>query len=250
VDLQLYFRVLWRFRLIMALGIILACVLSFLSYARISFKNGSPQVTYRQSETYQANSLLFLTQPGFPYGYTVLPLNPTKVGTGSAELVPRYADVGRFAGLAAYYAPFVRSDQYVTMLRHRTQVRGVVNAVSFIDPVSHASQPFITLSGFAKNAEDAVALSNVGSRTLIDYVKRQQDANNIPKSQRVAVQILSQAGGANISTARKTTTPIVVFLTVLLAAIGLSFVLENLRPRVRSVATLEEERPVAARRPA
>jgi hypothetical protein len=200
--------------------------------------------------TYQANSLLFLTQKGFPYGYTVLPYDPTKVGSGQAQLVPRYADVNRFAGLSAYYAPFVRSDQYTAMLARETRAPGVVNANAIVDPVHGTAEPFITLSGYSTNARDAVTLANIGSKTLINYVTAQQNANNIPASQRVVLQVLSKAESAAVSTGRKKTTPIVVFLTVLLAAVGISFVLENLRPRVRSVQALEEERPVAARRPA
>jgi hypothetical protein len=55
-----------------------------------------------------------------------------------------------------------------------------------------------------------------------------------------------------VSAPRKKTTPIVVFLTVLLAAIGLAFVLENLRPRIRALAAEEEQQALAAgaRRPA
>jgi len=250
VDLQLYFRVLWRFRWIMAVGIVLAIVLSFLSLARLTVSHGSPKVTYRQSETYQATVLLFLTQKGFPYGYTVLPYNPTKLGAAGATLVSRYADAGRFAQLSTYYAPFTHSDAYARMLRQRTQAKGVVDATAVVDPVHGVSEPFIRLNGFATNSKNAVALANMGAQTLIDYVVRLQAANKVPAAQRVELQVLSKANAATVATGRKMTTPIVVFLTVLLAAIGLSFILENLRPRVRPVQTLEDERQVQARRPA
>ncbi len=46
---------------------------------------------------------------------------------------------------------------------------------------------------------------------------------------------------------RSKTVPIVVFLTVMLAVIGLAFILENLRPRVRPVADVSD--PQAAPRP-
>jgi hypothetical protein len=250
MDLQLYFRVLWRFRLIMALGLILACVLSFLSFARVSFGHGSPKVSYRQTETWKATSLLFITQSGFPYGYTVLPSNPTKLADGTTQLVPRYADPSRFSQLATYYAPFVRSDAFLTLLRQRTHVRGLVDAQVVLDPAHFQPEPFISLYGFATNRADAVTLANAAGDNLTSYILRQQVANGIPPAQRVQARMISEAQKAVLSAGRKKTTPIVVFLTVLLAAIGLSFVLENLRPRVRSVATLDEELPVAARRQA
>jgi hypothetical protein len=250
MDLQLYFRVLWRFRLIVLLGLLLACVLSFLSFARVSFAHGSPKVSYRQTETWKATVLIAVTQAGFPSGYTVMPLNPEKLGDGTTQLIPRYADPTRFSNLAILYAPFVRSDAYQAMLRQRTHVRGVIDAQPVLDPVHALPEPFISLVGYADKPRDALQLANAGSATLAKYILREQVANEIPPGQRVQTQAISQARQATLATGRKKTTPIVVFLTVLLAAVGLSFVLENLRPRVRSVATLEEERPVAARRPA
>jgi hypothetical protein len=248
MDLQLYFRVLWRFRLVMALGLILACALSFLSFARVSFAHGSPKVSYRQSETWKASVLIFLTQKGFPYGYTVLPYNPTQIAAGNTQLVPRYADAGRFAQLATFYAPFVRGDAFLAMLRQRTHARGLVDAQVVLDPAHFHPEPYIILTGFAANQADAVALANAGSSTLTAYILGQQKANAIPEAQRVQTQVISRAQRAVLATGRKMTTPIVIFLTVLLAAVGLSFVLENLRPRVRSVAMLDEERSVATRR--
>jgi hypothetical protein len=136
------------------------------------------------------------------------------------------------------------------LLQQRTHVRGVVDAQVVLDPAHFQPEPFISLLGYAANQADAVKLANAGSTTLVRYIVGQQVANKIPTNQRVQAQVISSARKAVLSTGRKKTTPIVVFLTVLLAAVGLSFVLENLRPRVRSVATLDEERPVAARRPA
>ena len=47
MDLRLYSRVIWRFRIVVGLGLLLACALSFLSYAKLSFKGGSPKIGYR-----------------------------------------------------------------------------------------------------------------------------------------------------------------------------------------------------------
>src|SRR5438270_3391547 len=103
MDLRLYFRVIWRFRIVVGLGLVLACALSFLSYGRISFKGGSPEVSYRQSETYAASSLIFLTQKGFPYGYTVLPYQAApQLGPSGPTYVPQYATPGTFSQLAQY----------------------------------------------------------------------------------------------------------------------------------------------------
>ena len=54
MDLRLYGRVLWRFRVIVVTGIVLAAALAFLSVAKVSFNHGSPSVTYRKALTYES----------------------------------------------------------------------------------------------------------------------------------------------------------------------------------------------------
>src|SRR5947209_5049080 len=126
MDLRLYLRVIWRFRVIVGLGLVLACALSFFSYAKVSFKGGSPKISYRQAQTWQASSLVFLTQKGFPYGYTILPytLSAQQTKGATPNFVPKYAAPGTFTQLAFYYAPFVQSDGFHALLRQRTHVRG------------------------------------------------------------------------------------------------------------------------------
>src|SRR5439155_14146343 len=99
---------------------------------------------------------------------------------------------------------------------------------------------------------DAIQLANDGSQVLSQYIVEQQKANAIPPSRRVQIQVLSSARKAVLATGRKKTTPIVVFLTVLLAAVGLTFILENLRPQIHQVARADEEaeHTLQARRPA
>ena len=253
MDLRLYLRVLWRFRIIVGVGLVLACALSFLSYAKVSFKGGSPKISYRQAVTYQATSLVFLTQKGFPYGYTVLPYQQTP-GTGKtpAGFLPEYGSPGTFTQLAVYYALFVHSDTFQTLLRRHTRVPGIVNAKTVMDSTGRNPLPYLDIAGFATSPTGAVTLANAGSKAFSDYLVGQENANHVPPSRRVQAEVVSKATQATVSNPRKKTTPIVVLLTVLLAAIGLSFVLENLRPRIRPLATDEAE-PVAtstARRPA
>lgn len=254
MDLRLYLRVIWRFRVIVGLGLILACALAFFSYAKLSFKGGSPKVSYRQSETYQATSLVFLTQKGFPYGYTVLPytVSGSQAKGAPPNYVPKYAAPGTFTQLAFYYTPFVQSDAFLKLLRQRTHVPGVVQAHTIIDPTLRQAIPYIDVVGFSSTSAGAVALANAGSATFAQYIVDQQNANRVPPKQRVEVQVVSTAQTAVVSTGRKKTTPIVVFLTVLLAAIGLSFVLENLRPRIRELdgEAVQPPATAAARRPA
>ena len=261
MDLRLYSRVLWRFRAIVGIGLVLAFALAFFSYASVSFKGGSPKIGYRQSETWKATALIFLTQKGFPYGYTVVPYvpatqngAPAQAGGTSQTYVPEFASPGTFTSLAVYYAPFVQSDAFQVLLRRQTHVPGIVQANTVMDARQMNPLPYIDLTGYSTTPAGAIAATNAGTKALSQYIIGQQNANAIPQSRRVVAEVVSRASAAFIANARKKTTPIVVFLTVLLAAIGLSFVLENLRPRIRQLATTDEDTqqavPAAARRPA
>ena len=67
------------------------------------------------------------------------------------------------------------------------------------------------------------------------FLDRKAREAEIPESQRVQVDVLAQPRGAVVIEPRKKTLPIVAFLTVITGTIGLVFVLENLRSRVRPV---------------
>jgi hypothetical protein len=103
--------------------------------------------------------------------------------------------------------------------------------------VSGSTLPVIALSGQAPSARDSVAAAAAGMRAFIAYVARQQQAAAIPKAQRIDIHVLKRSTVPVVIEPRSKTLPIIVFLSVLIAVVGLAFVLENLRPRVRVVAT-------------
>ena len=113
MDLNLYFRVLRRFRVLVGVGFVLALVLAMLAFVRVGFSEGSLDVTYRQSEVWASTSTVFVTQAGFPLGRAtfdeVIPVEPTDGGT-APSYIPRYNDPNRFSGYAQLYARVATSD--------------------------------------------------------------------------------------------------------------------------------------------
>src|SRR5262249_18270651 len=67
--------------------------------------------------------------------------------------------------------------------------------------------------------------------------------SDIPPKNRLVMEVVSPAnvGQAKISQGRKMTGPIVVFLAIVIAAIGLAYILENLKPRRRPVPAAPSE---------
>lgn len=231
MDLRTYLRVIWRFRLIVGAGLIVAVLLAGLSYLKVSFNHGRPAIAYRQSETWTSSVKLAVTQAGAP------------VGTPSADTTTPV----NFALVAANLAD---SDSVQAMATRRTHIHGLVQATSDTDPVTRDALPFITVNAFALTRTRAVALANGAARALQIYVSRQQAAGGLPKAQRVALRAVKRARAVNasVSAGRKKTTPIVIFLTVMIAALGFAFILENLRPRVHLVASDADRVPAQPNR--
>ena len=65
------------------------------------------------------------------------------------------------------------------------------------------------------------------------YIRDQQRVNHVPVSDRAIVETVVHPRGANVYRPRPKTLPLVVFFAVMFATIGLAFVLENARPRIR-----------------
>ena len=227
MDLALYGRVLRRFWPLVVTGVILASSLAFLSLVRVT----SHGVSYRKPMVWQSQSLLLLTQNGFPYGRSVIP----PAGTGTAP--PQYANL---AGLTDLYSQFANSDDVKRLMRQEGAPKTwTISAAPAVPTIQGGNLPVIALSGHANSASESVSAVEYGRRALTEYVQRQQQLAKIPKNQRITLQIVQAATKPVVFEPRKKTLTIVVFLAVMLLTVGLVFILENLRPRVRALAPAE-----------
>jgi hypothetical protein len=119
-------------------------------------------------------------------------------------------------------------------------VNGEVSAMALRDDASGVLLPLIDLTATATSSRAAVELAARDARALDSYVADQQKTNNVPVSDRVVIRTVVAPKRPHIFQPRSKTLAIVVFLAVMLATVGLAFVLENLRPRVRKVSTETE----------
>ncbi len=230
MDVANYMRVLWRFRLLAAAGMVLALLLATLSVARVAWDN-SPKLTYRQSETWTSTSTLFVTQSGFPLGRSfynrVAPLP-------NGESVSVYQDPSRFSSYAVLYANLAMSDQVKQAMLRSGPLDGIVLASVPSQPSNTAiALPIVQVSGVATTGNAAKQTARRATRALIAYVTNQQTASRIPESQRVLLRVLNKPQPAVLAKARSKTRPVATFLAIAFMVVGLIFVLENLRPQVR-----------------
>jgi len=249
LDLQLYFRVLRRFRWLVAAGLVLAITLAFLAYVRVGFQGGKPHLSYRKAEVWQSMTTLYLTQKGFPDGRTTLPYTN---GSTDQPGVPEFADPGRFSALTLLYAQFANSDAVRRMALGNRRINAILTAAAQFPPNSSSGNPLPVLQFFgqAPSPREAQLVGALGVQALQRYIQVRQDKAQIPQSQRVSVEVLTRPKAPMVLVPRKKTLPIAVFMATLIVVIGVAFLLENLRPRVKLVAVAAPDRSPAERRSA
>jgi hypothetical protein len=227
VDLALYARVVWRFRLIVAVGFLLALTLAILAMIRV----GPSGVEYRQQELWASTTRLGVTQKGFPWG-RLYAVEPTPEGAAAAGIP--ITDPNRFNSLAVLYAELATSDPVRRqMIESGGPIRGKIVAAPVVVGENRVQLPLIDLTAIATSRRGAVTLAQRSAHALSTYVQRQQLANGVPSNDRAVIQQVVRPKPPEVYQPRSKTMPLVVFFAVMFATVGLVFLLENLRPRVR-----------------
>jgi hypothetical protein len=231
MDFRMYGRVIWRFRLIVAAGFVVALLLATLSVVRI----GPHGVTYRHSQLWSTTMRLIVTQRGAPEVrlYAQKPVTSSSPTPSSADPSISVADPARFNTLALLYAQFATSDPVRQLTLAKGRIPGQIIATALRDSDSGVMMPLIDLTAISTSAPNAVALARNSAAALDGYLSGQQRTNNVPVADRAMLRTIVAPRLPQVYQPRSKTMAIVVFLAVMLATIGVTFVLENLRPRVR-----------------
>jgi len=231
MDLQVFFRVMWRFKALVAVGILAGMFLAILSVARIS--PSSPHLSYRKPQTFVSFSRLLVTQTGFPWA---------RLNTGTVAS----ADPSRFTGLAVVWSQLATSDAVHRILLRSGPLNGTVDAGAVLDANTQEPLPLISIAAFSDDPQAAVSLARLETRALLTFLDRQQKQNRIAAEDRVTLQPVAKPVAAKLYKARSNTLPVVIFLLMTIASIALAFVLENLRPRAAGAPALIEDTRLAA----
>ena len=244
MDFQLYARVLWRFKLLFLLGLMLAIALATLSLVSVSGKG----LTYRQTELWTSSTRVLITQQGFPTG-RLLALDPSlDPSKEAARLGIPLADPNRLNNLTILYAELATSDPVLRQMRRDGPIRGKILAAPVVVQDGRYTLPLIDLVAIAATPLEAMKLSLRSATAFQTYLTAQQRANKVPSTDRVLVEQVMRPRGAEIFQPRSKTMPIVIFLAVMFATVGLAFLLENLRPRARPGDPVELAHDGTARR--
>ena len=228
MDLALFFRVLWRFKAIVLIGLSLAFALAFMSYVKVDFGNGF-KLSYRENAQWESLSTLFVTDPNFTLGST------SDGGTADSEAAAAAAQ--RMLGLTALYMQLATSDPVLVMMAREAPIDGVVQTFPITSTGDGRGDPLpmMTFSAISATPERAHRLAVRHINAFQTYLRNDQNRVGVEARKRVRVEAVRQPQAPTLLVPRKKTRPIIVFLTVAIATFGLAFILENMRPRVRVV---------------
>jgi capsular polysaccharide biosynthesis protein len=193
----------------------LAVALAFFSFYKVSFADGF-DVSYRQGQTWQASETLLINQRG-------LLTNPAP-GPQS--------NPGWLTSLTSLYAQIANSATIRTRVFPggiTTKATGDYSASQVFD---QNNQPLSVLTFDGTGSSPGQAAGDAGrAASQFRYYVNAQSAGQTKN--RVLISVLSPAEvrTAKVVKGRKLTNPILIFLAVFLAAIGLAYVLENLKPK-------------------
>jgi hypothetical protein len=232
MDLGRFLRVAWRFRALLAIGLVLATVVATLSFVRV----GSDGVSPRENNTWVTASTLLVTQEGFPWGRAILD-DMIEVGGGDGNtepaLVPKFSDPGRYSGLAAIYAELAKGDAVQRRAMRGSGPGEFYESSPVMPPGQTTALPMIYVKGYGPSPEAAVAMAGRASKAFIHYLDKQQAASGIPESKRVEVVVTQTASAPELFAKRSIVRPVMLFLLISMVFLAIAFGLENLRPTSR-----------------
>jgi hypothetical protein len=242
VDLALYMRVLWRFRLVVAVGLLATLAAALLATVRID-PNGfsAPTVTYRQKEVWRSEVVHLLTQEGFPWGRTIYDEAVPLGDVPSAGYTPRFGEPERFMSLAALYSHLAVSDNVVAIVRAGGPMRGRFGAEAVRTPDGSSSLPLLRIVALASSSADAVNLAKRASRAFRLYLNRIQASNDVEDAERVKVEVIAALPKATLESGRSLVLPLLAVVLGVFLTVGVVFTLENLRPHLRVASPMPEE---------
>jgi hypothetical protein len=224
VDLSRHLAVLWRYRVVTAIGLGLAIVLGVLA----AYTPSSGGLEKRGASTYSSTSRLLVTQAGFPEGRVVLPtpppgeeLKPDKVG---------FADPARFMALADLYTKLILSDE----VRRQIPERPTAAQVDAEPIASVSGSPILPIIELTTHSSSQAAARQLNLHTvaaLRSLLKQRQASNGIPVGERVQIGILNAPSRGFLTGSPSHTASILAFLLCLIGTVAVTHLLEAIRLR-------------------
>jgi capsular polysaccharide biosynthesis protein len=249
-----YSAPLKRFRLVIALGVVVGAALALTSAYKVDVGSFPPQLTARERPTYTAGTQLEVTSPTAPYYRSavdvpvVTPARSTGEDEEPTNLVEQAEPSVQTLIAAANYYPYVIEGDQVKALRERLygKIDGTVTATAIGATTTPNRQepgrlPFIQLVASADSPANAKALAQSTADAFVRFVREEQQRRNIRPAQRLVIEQLRkpertfEVGGTSMNL------PILIFVALVAVAVGIAYLLDRLFPRRPAAAAADGE---------
>jgi hypothetical protein len=230
MNLARHAAVLWRFRAVTIVGLVVGLFLAALASYRVTTDGVVP----RTNATFSSTSQLLVTQAGFPEGRVVLPPAPVAGSTTDATRPDpdrvEFADPNRFMALADLYTKLIASDEV------RRRIPGHPPATRITaSPLAAVSGapilPIIELVTRARTAPRAQQLNADAARALRDLLGERQRKAGISPAHSVQISTLNAPSRAVMTSGRSHTASLLALLLCLIGTIAVTHLLASLRPK-------------------
>lgn len=243
MDLPSFLALIRRRWLFVLVGMLAAALLAGFALVRVSASG----VELRSPGKHEAKATLFVTQPGFPWGRSVLTdyLKATGTGPDNPVTVPRYADPQRFQYLAAVFAQIATTDVIKKQVEAGVPLAPDSYDVTPVIQDDGTQLPLITVSAISTDGPRAVTIANRVADVLAAYVKKNQGQAKVPANQRIEVPVIGRAKEAALLEGPKLITPFMVFVLGAFLTLAFAAARDNIRRRKSPAeGVLVEEQPV------
>ena len=229
MDLTLFFRVIWRYRILVMTGLLLAVLAAFFAMVRIS-PGGSTPLSLRGEKEYASYTTLFVTQAGFPWGRLAQADDASSI------------NAGRLASLATLYSKLADSDPVNELNRAQLGDAGwSIESAPVLDGAGLSSPlPLVRIAALANSAELAEKTAGTAAASLQKFVTDRQKANDIPDGDRVVLQLIKGPEKPVLIQGRSFTPPIIAFLLISMITLALPFIIDNVRRSLAAARASEE----------
>ena len=237
MDLRSAAEAIRSHRRVAYVGVGLAFLLSILAFAKPVAD--VPPLEPREPVEYESTVRLFITQPGFPWGRSVLRVIEEQTVEG---------DPSRFAALALLYAQLANSaviQREVVLDGERLPDIETSEVVATVVPTSEFSTnplPLIDITALHTSADGSQQLARDTAIELRNYVVKGQTEAGTPESERIVLLQIDAADPGEAVGTPVLSLPVIVFTTIVLLTLGLIFTLSNLERTTRGALDDETER--------
>jgi hypothetical protein len=216
VDLGKMFAVLWARRGLLAIGILLGLLISFLAVNTIRFSMDANQPFFsfapRVQSVYSTTVRMVLDEPNFGLG---------RVGIIDPNERREKRELDK---LAAVYSYLVVSDDLMASLSS-----DIKNADADIKATPVEGLPIIEVTVKGNNPDEIRSIASKASSNFISYFKREQVQNDVPPLDRISVRTIGEPSSAATEQSRRKELAFIFFMLPVIFAGLIAFVLENLK---------------------